>query len=908
MDSNDTTIAGIIAAQAARGPERVAIRAPGRDPLSYAGLDAVIASVARSLDEMGLAGTDRVALVLPNGPEMAVAFLAVASRMTCAPLNPDHRADDLAFAFADLGVKAVIVGSVTDSPAMRAAQRLSLTVIELVAAPGAPAGVFWLRLHARGSAPRPRDPDADHVALVLHTSGTTARPKIVPLTQRSLCRSAQNIRSSLALDCSDTCLNVMPLFHVHGLVGALLSSMAAGASIVCTPGLHGGDFVAWLRASRATWYTAVPTMHQAIVGAARDRARPLDAGRLRFVRSASAGLPRHVMDDLSTLFAVPVIEAYGMTEAAHQLASNPLRAGGQRPGSVGLPTGSDIAIMTASGRVVAGGVVGEIVVRGETVTRGYEANSEANRAAFVDGWLRTGDQGYFDADGYLFLTGRLKELINRGGEKIAPGEVEEALLQHPAVAQAVAFPVPHARLGEEVGAAVVLRPGARTPVGELRQAAQDRLPYFKTPRLVVTVDQIPMGPTGKVDRARLAASLALHNLPAANRAAPRTPLERRLTDEWTRLLGSGPVGVDDDFFDLGGDSLLAMEMILRVSALLQTDVALAEFFERPTIAGLLEIHERSLALGGGARTRDTTVAIQTAGTGVPIFCPAHHDNSLGGLGRLVRHLGKERPVYGLRVPPIDARGPVLTIEQLAERNLAEMLRLQPQGPYHLLGSCRGGVVAYEMARQLERLGHPVGLLVMIDAFNWAWRETDATASPLRVRTRHLLHRMRFHRDLLRALPMRERVAHVRARAGRFLAHHQAEAGYLAFRTLTRAGLPRPAFLQQAAHANRWARRRYRPGHYAGDVQLVRSVAPVADIYPLPRMGWGDLMRGNVTMVDLPCDKSGLWTDDRLLLHAAAAIRDALRKIEGRRARQANAETGGQAVTPGAQGGIHPWIE
>ena len=880
MDSTGTlTIPAIIASHAERGPGNIAIGAPGREPLTYGGLAAAVANVAADLHAMGFARPDRVALVLPNGPEMAVAFLAVAGSMTCAPLNPGYRADDLAFALADLRVNAVIVGGGIGAAAVEAARRLSLTVIELLPAQDGPAGLFRLRLDVRGSAARPRDSGPDDVSLVLHTSGTTARPKIVPLTQRNLCRSADNIRHSLALDCTDICVNVMPLFHIHGLVGALLSSLAAGAGVVCTRGLDGRDFVASLCTSGATWYTAVPTMHQAILAAAANEPRPVAGGRLRFVRSASAALPRRVIADLGALFGVPVIEAYGMTEAAHQLASNPLARGAQKPGSVGLPTGAEIAVMTAAGPVAHHGVVGEIVVRGETVTRGYEANPQANHAAFVDGWLRTGDQGCFDADGYLFLTARLKDLINRGGEKVAPGEVEEAMRHHAAVAQAVAFAIPHERLGEEVGAAVVLRPGAQATVGELRQAAADRLPYFKVPRRVAVIDRVPTGPTGKVDRAGLVATFARDGWPAADRVAPRTALERRIATVWARVLRIDAVGTDDDFFALGGDSLLATDMIERVSALLQVDVALADFVARPTIAGLIEARARSLAADGGARAREFTVAIQTAGRAPPIYCPATHDNGLWSITRLVRHLGDERPVYGFRVPPIAARGPVMSVEERAARHVEALLRLRPEGPHHLLGSCSGGVVAFEMARQLERLGHPVGLLVMIDSFNQAWTQSRGTGRAILVRARHLLHRLRHLRARMRALGARERIAHVRTRARYFYARHRATAAQLAFGMLTAAGLPRPAFLCMPAVANRWALQRYMPGPYAGDVLLVRSVAPVAGVYPVPRMGWGELMLGTVTMLELPCEQLALWGDDELLRQVTRAISEGLRGAE-----------------------------
>jgi acyl-CoA synthetase (AMP-forming)/AMP-acid ligase II len=231
--------------------------------------------------------------------------------------------------------------------------------------------------------------------------------------------------------------------------------------------------------------------------------------QLRLVRSSSAALAPQVMARLEAVFRAPVIEAYGMTEAAHQMASNPLPPRQRKPGSVGVAAGPEVAIMDPAGRLLAAGETGEVVIRGDNVTSGYLANPQANAAAFSEGWLRTGDQGWMDEDGYLRLTGRLKEIINRGGEKISPREVDEALLDHPAVAQVVTFALPDEKLGEEVAAAIVLRDGAAATEAEIRDFARARLAAFKVPRRVVFVPEIPKGPTGKMQRIGLAEKLRL---------------------------------------------------------------------------------------------------------------------------------------------------------------------------------------------------------------------------------------------------------------------------------------------------------------------------------------------------------------------------------------------------------------
>ena len=344
---------------------------------------------------------------------------------------------------------------------------------------------------------------------MLHTSGTTSRPKIVPLTARNICASAGNIARTLELTPADRCLNVMPLFHIHGLIAAVLSTVHAGAAISCTPGFDALRFFGWLEEVRPSWYTAVPTMHQAIVSRAPRNAEAVQGARLRFIRSSSASLPVPVLTALEETFGCPVIEAYGMTEASHQMASNPLPPAPRKPGTVGVAAGPEVAIMAEDGQLLPQGEVGEIVIRGENVTPGYQNNPKANAENWTDGWFRTGDQGALDADGYLSIRGRLKEIINRGGEKVSPREVDDVLMNHPAVAQCVTFAVPHDKLGEEVGAAIVLKDGQSAEAAEIRDFAAKSLAPFKVPRRILFLDEIPKGATGKLQRIGLAEKLGL---------------------------------------------------------------------------------------------------------------------------------------------------------------------------------------------------------------------------------------------------------------------------------------------------------------------------------------------------------------------------------------------------------------
>jgi oxalate---CoA ligase len=501
----DRTIRGLI--ESGRG-DAVAIAAHDAAPLTYGALRALIDRTVRSLNDIGIGRGDRVAIVLPNGPEMATAFLSVASAAASAPLNPAYRQDEFEFYLDDLKARALIVEAGSESPAILAAEKLGVGIITLAPEPKPQAGAFRLLGGDEGVAARPGPAEPGDVALILHTSGTTSRPKIVPLAHSNIWTSARNIATALELSARDRALNVMPLFHIHGLIAGLCAPLSRGGSVFCTSGFNALKFFADMEAAKPTWYTAVPTMHQTILTRAARNRQAIARHPLRFVRSSSSSLPPTVIGELETTFKCPVIEAYGMTEAAHQMASNPLN-GVRKPGSVGLAAGPEIAIMDEAGRLLGRGETGEVVIRGDNVTAGYENNEKANGEAFIDGWFRTGDQGVIDSDGYLTLTGRLKEIINRGGEKISPREVDEALMGHPAVLQAIAFAVPHPMLGEDVGAAVVLREGLTATEQELAAFLSERLAAFKTPRKILFLAEIPKGATGKLQRIGLAKKLGL---------------------------------------------------------------------------------------------------------------------------------------------------------------------------------------------------------------------------------------------------------------------------------------------------------------------------------------------------------------------------------------------------------------
>ena len=491
----------------------IAVSGIGRAGLSYADLRKQVDLTVARINELGIGRNDRVAIVLPNGPEMATAFISIACGSTTAPLNPAYKQDEFDFYLSDLDARALVVEQGSQSPAVAAAKQRNIAILEVAVDEDAPAGAFNLQadgMTGTNSASNGGLANPDDVALVLHTSGTTSRPKIVPLQQSNVCASARNIQQTLNLVSDDVCLNVMPLFHIHGLMAAVLATLGKGASVVAAPGFDALKFFGWLDQANPTWYTAVPTMHQAILARSKRNLESIANARLRFIRSSSSSLPPQVLLELEDTFSVPVVEAYAMTEAAHQMTCNQLPPGQRKPGTVGCAAGPEVAIMSESGPAILNqGEIGEIVIRGDNVTSGYENNEKANAECFVAGWFRTGDQGVMDEDGYLTITGRLKEIINRGGEKISPREVDDILMDHAAVQQVVTFAMPHKSLGEEVAAAVVLRDGMSAEEKEIREFASERLASFKVPRKILILEEIPKGATGKLQRIGLAEKLGL---------------------------------------------------------------------------------------------------------------------------------------------------------------------------------------------------------------------------------------------------------------------------------------------------------------------------------------------------------------------------------------------------------------
>ncbi len=476
-------------------PQDIAIENTNGQQYTYASLQYSVESIGKQLRRMGIRREDKVAIAIPNSLHTIIAFLGVSCYAIAAPMNPSYKTEEFRFFLEDTDAKAII----TDKQGNKAILEAALEGTTHISIDSDIDGNIKLSSNSSGVYSYPDDaPNADHVALVLHTSGTTSRPKMVPLTHGNLASSITNIIDTYKLQPDDKSLCVMPLFHVHGLVASTLSTLGSGGTVLVPNGFNPFNFLRISESHPFTWYTSVPSIHNSILSRAKGNSSAYKLPSLRFIRSCSSALSPTTMSDLEDLFDIPVLEAYGMTEASHQMSSNPMPPATRLAGSVGKATGIQISIMDEKGNIKAPQNRGEVVIKGPNIFHGYEHNPEANTSSFTDGWFRTGDEGMLDVDGYLTLLGRLKEIINRSGEKISPQEIDEILLSHPSVAEAVAFGIPHSIHGEEPSAAVVLKNSVSQ--SELIRFCREYLADFKCPRVIHIVDQIPRTATGKIQR------------------------------------------------------------------------------------------------------------------------------------------------------------------------------------------------------------------------------------------------------------------------------------------------------------------------------------------------------------------------------------------------------------------------
>lgn len=707
----------VLSEHAARAPDLEALLAPGRSPLTSAELVERVDAVRAALARFGIGRGDLVALALPDGPETALCLLGVTCGAIAVPLNPAYSDDEFARYLARIRPRAIIAPAGRDDAARRQAAAREIQVIDLDVRRGA-AGTFDLRCDHGGTPDRPGWNGEDDVALLLLTSGSTGEPKLVPHRQRHVAAYAQFFAQAYDLGPADRCIHTMPMFHGHGVESLLLAPLLLGSGVVCPERFDVPSFFAHLRTHRPTWYSAAYTIHQAILdGIEPYRTVAREAG-LRFIRSGSGRLDPELMAGLEEAFGAPVVERYGMSEAP-TLTYNPLPPAVRKPGTVGIPMLSEVRIRDEPGFVSEPGREGEVVARGPLVFDGYWDDPEATAAAFVDGWFRTGDLGRFDEDGYLTITGRLKDVINRGGEKVSPAEVEQVLCEHPEAKEACVFAVPHPSLGEEILAAVVPAAGTtRVEEADLLEYLRARVASFKVPRRIVLCASLAKADSGKVSRVRVAqACLAVlaRTSAAETRSAPApSVVEREILGIWNAVLGSDTTDLHQDFFLAGGDSLRAAELFSRIEHQCGVTLTLGEIFDdATTVAGIARLVEQTRPQRKTAATG--LVPIQPDGARPPLFgVPGGGGNPLGFV-HLARALDPQQPFYGIESRGLDGSTPPFDdMEDIVADHLSAVRSLQPDGPYHLCGLCFGARVAYEMAYQLEAAGERVGLLILLD--------------------------------------------------------------------------------------------------------------------------------------------------------------------------------------------------
>lgn len=833
-----------------------------------------IEQTVESLNRTGIGREDRIAIVLRNGPDAAACCLSVAAGATAAPLNPASTPLQFREHFEALRAQAVIVEDGSGSAGVRVAGEMGIPVIRLFSNGHAPAGVFTLDIGNIGNRKQARKTgfaEPDDVALLMLTSGSTARPKVAPLTHRNVCAGASNNASHLQLSSDDRCLCVTGMFYTQGILVSVLSPLLMGGSTVCTPGYDPVSFFAWLDEYRPTWYAAPTAIQRSILARASIYKDVITRSRLRVIRCSSAPAGRELIAQMERLFRAPMLDSYGMTETSSTIVGEPFPPAPRKPGSVGIAVGCEVAAVDEHGELLAADRIGEIVVRGPSVVCVYEGEAGINRKSFLKGWLRTGDLGSIDTDGYVFLTGRIKELINRGGEKISPAEIDEALRAHPAVGEAMAFALPDKRLGEEIAAAVVLRNGwvsSRRLETELKDFTASRLANSRRPRRIVFVEEFPATATGKTIRIGLAEKLGLiaesvepdSTTPTSGPEPPCGMVQMLLLNIWEDTLGRKPIGIHDDFFNLGGDSLLAARLIRSVEKTFGRKLRPASLFEAPTVARMAAVlvGPPSSGFDFGA---SNLITVRAAGSLPPLFILGLQPLFLP----LIRRLPDDVPVFGLSFPDPASLSLPFRIEEIAARQVEALRRFHPEGPYALAGWCADGVLAYEMARQLRAHGEEVSLVAIIDAFNPAMRCKN--------RWKARVDRLRFHAHMMNRLDLAGLAGYLRERfatIGRKVRQRVWRAIYRIHLAADRRIGDRLRIADQILTV---AAGPYEPQPYYGPVLLLRAAARPPGYHADAAHGWRGVA-ADLRVIDVPGDHRDMFLASSVG-PMAAAIEEAL---------------------------------
>ena len=877
--------------QGMQDPDHHAIESPGYQPLTYRDLREQVLYGVKTLNAMELCRNDRIAVILPGGPETGVAILTVMAGFTSVPLNPEYKEQEFEVYFSKMRIKAILVKKDSKTAARAVAASRSLPIIELIPSSDK-AGIFTLSPVPSREVKEAVFAIPSDIALLLQTSGTTALPKIVPNSQQQLCMCAKLLCTAFSLNATERSLHIVPFYHAMGILGTFLSPLLAGGTVICPDNFVASDFLPLLKNYRLTHYSAGPALHQGILREIK-KAGPeeLKDHTLRFIRSTSASLPANIHQELESVMGVPVIESYGMSETGLLTVNLP-----PKKGSVGISVIDSLAVIDENGNRQKPYEKGEIVVQGEMVFSGYENAPDETRTSFIDGWFKTGDIGYLDNERYLYLTGRKSELINKGGEKISPAEIDNALMTHPSVKSAMTFRVNDPVLGQDSAVMVVVENPAVTEE-ELHTYLIDRLIPFKVPKRIYFTDEIPRGPTGKLLRyvgtTRYAQGI-FDNADTHGRAhdtvSPElTGYQEKLLQIWKDVLDITSLSSDDDFFRCGGNSLAAIELLIKIQRAFNLTIPPDTIYRYPTI------RQQALMIAQKTDSRHfhpLIVPIRKEGTLPPLFCFHSIGGWIGPYQNIFRFFNQDRPVFGIRAKGLEpGEKPWLTIEEAAREYADAIKTVQKEGPYYLLGYSAGALYAFELACQLQSRGESVVFLGNIDQSVPAPQSrASGKGTPFFFGRRgltaimaadfHLFHflntRLKIQPDsVLYSLCIK---ATDTVYKGIFCSGNQLHPASIPDNGSAFDISTYPEKQQPLLKIHRTALRQYQPRTFLGNLTLF-STGPDWTNYPGDRTrGWNTVITGKTIIIDLPGVHSALFLEP--FAHVVAKkIEESLKRVD-----------------------------
>ncbi|MEY3395630.1 MAG: hypothetical protein RL346_1866 [Verrucomicrobiota bacterium] len=738
IGGNGATIPQILAKRTMMSPDRIAMKSPGGRTWTFRELEQEVHSIAtclravssgyhpvlrnilpaRALRPRKHARSKRFAIVMPNGPMLSLTILGASCVGTAMPLNPTYHLAEFRMYLKRLRADYLVVEE-DHQLAEIAAQDLSIPIIRIS------------DVKFRKKTDRSFNPDQNDIALILMTSGSTGKPKPVPLSHRNLCISAAEVADSLYLSESDICLSMWELYHIGGLVDLLLSPILAGGTILCTSGFNSASFFQLLEAYGPTWFQCVPTALHEIISLAKRENIDTKNHKLRVLRLVASRLPESLQIVAEEKFGIPVLQTFGMTEAGPLITSTGLPPATRKLGSVGPTLGTEIRILDSDHNEVPRGVTGEIAIRGENVFLGYEDEDEENKKRFHNGWFLTGDLGFLDEDDHLFLAGRSKQLINRGGEKINPVEVEDVLVRHFAVEDAAVFPIEHRTLGEDVAAAVILKAGTNCTENELRALAAEQLAVFKVPQRIMFIEEFPLTAIGKIDRLELA-NIAAKKHAAEAASVPTDEIEQQLAEIWAREMDLPAIGLDENFFSAGGDSLMGVRLLLEVEKWLGEPLPSELMFGINSVREMADKikNHRNEKTAGIVRTVSPLMReiqmVMGAGRvptvpGEPTFKASRRHTDLNDdpplywcfnspdkeMGRLLEVWSETTSLIGMYSVSNEQ------IEAVADHYYDLIVKRRSGRPFFIGGNCRGARVVEQLMLRFQKSGiMPMGCVLM----------------------------------------------------------------------------------------------------------------------------------------------------------------------------------------------------